>query len=927
MATYVLPQVQVFQDFTIKPAAEANPLSACISGGHAYLVREAESTEREFGNLGFYTNFADIATSWPTRPAGAVVDTTFTKLFIENALLQYYTKVLGAGDTIYPVANYASRIKATATNFATSGALSRISTLHDRDVAVGDVISVSGVPASTSIPVTLWTYVRGLIAETVAATIGSASAATGNAATAAAVVATISSIGVSGTTTFTVSGTAYTGLAAGKPTETYVVRVISSAVGGDFTTARLRVTSASGTDDQASVTPAASGSPTSIGTRGLTVTFVSVSSGGVPSNLTIGQEYSVVVGQIFAATVPVAGGSYSSTDNTTYIVEVTKGGAFGTAEISVTTANGSDYSGPTVVASAVAAIPIGTKGVTMQLTVSAALNKGDKFYTVVVGITNGAVRTIVLADNLSSSFATSDALGIELYIRKPKLEVSANRTGMAPLINWSQTATQITTKSGIIAYDTSWTSAGVALPLPVCSASALGYGKVYVEYRAWLATLVGTIGSLTSVADIDAISGALTPDNPLKWGVFKALTNSNGTPVLYVAVSDPNDVNTWDEALAVLSTRDDAYGLVPLTRNSTVLGLYQAHVRSMANPTEGLWCTTWVNLKGIPEIPVVSAGSTVPNHLLATTTNGQVALAKFQATVGSSSITTCVVPAGNAAFITNQVRAGDIVRALYAGDGFGGSLYTEYVVDSVDSESQLRLKTGPAVAQTVAAKIEVWRNLSASEEAVELGKSAGSSGDRRVRATWPDLIESAGTVQEGYFLNCALAGLASGVLPQQGLTRLALAGFSSTQRTNDKFNKGQLDIMAAAGVWVVQQSLVGEIFSRHAVTTGDSADVNQREEMLIRNVDSISFRFKDFFAPYIGVTNVTPTMQAEIILGVNSLISLLQSERSTTSLGGQLIAAAIVRFEISAVFKDRYVASIHLLVPYALNTLELHLVV
>lgn len=923
MATYVLPQVQVFQDFTIKPAAEANPLSACISGGHAYLVREAESAEREFGNLGFYTDYVDIATSWPTRPAGAVVDTSYTKLFIENALLRYYTKALSTvGGTINPVTGYASRIKSSAVNFATSGANARISTLNDRDVAIGDVISVSGVAGST--PITLWTYVRGLIAETVAATIGAATAATGNAATAASATATISSIGVSGTTTFTASGTSYNGLAAGKPTETYVVRVISSSVGGTLTTARLRVTSASGTDDQASVTPAASASPTSIGTRGLTVTFTSVSS----SDLTIGQEYSVVVGQAFTATVPVSGGTYSSTDNATYIVAVTKGGAFGTAEISVTTANGVDYSGPTVVATVSTATPIGTKGVTMQLTASTTgLNKGDKFYVVVVGITNGAIRTLVLADNLNSAFVVGDNLGIDLYIRKPKLEVSANRTGMAPLVNWVQSATQITTKSGIVAYDTSWTSAGVALPLSVYSASALGYGKVYVQYRAWRATLVSQINSLTDVADIDAISGALTPDNPLKWGVFKALTNSNGTPVLYVAVSDPNNVDTWANALSVLSMRDDAYGLVPLTRNSTVLGLYQAHVRSVSSPTEGLWRTTWVNLKGIPEIPVVSAGSTVPNHLLATTTNGQMALATFSATTGSTSITTCVVPAGNAAFITNQVRAGDIVRALYAGDGFGGFLYTEYVVDAVESESQLRLKTGPAVAQTVAAKIEIWRNLSASEEAVELGQSAGSSGDRRVRATWPDLIESAGTVQEGYFLNCALAGLASGVLPQQGLTRLAIAGFSSTQRTNDKFNKGQLDVMAAAGVWVVQQSLVGEIFSRHAVTTGDYADINQREEMLVRNVDSISYRFKDYFEPYIGVTNVTPTMRAQIMLGLTSLIRLLQSERSTASLGGQLIAAEIASFEISAVFKDRYVASLTLTVPYALNTLELHLVV
>ena len=51
MATYVLPQVLVFQDFTTQPAVAANPLSAHIAGGHAYLVRESDEDEREFGNL------------------------------------------------------------------------------------------------------------------------------------------------------------------------------------------------------------------------------------------------------------------------------------------------------------------------------------------------------------------------------------------------------------------------------------------------------------------------------------------------------------------------------------------------------------------------------------------------------------------------------------------------------------------------------------------------------------------------------------------------------------------------------------------------------------------------------------------------------------------------------------------------------------
>ena len=337
----------------------------------------------------------------------------------------------------------------------------------------------------------------------------------------------------------------------------------------------------------------------------------------------------------------------------------------------------------------------------------------------------------------------------------------------------------------------------------------------------------------------------------------------------------------------------------------------------------------WFNLSGVPELPIVSAGSTVVNHLLATTTDGGEALAVFEddPETSGTQYTICRVPAANSGFITNAVRPGDIIRGIYTGDGFGNFTYSEFVVDEVQSENQIRVSVGPNAPQSVPAKIEVWRNLSAGEEAAEVGRNAGMWNDRRIRATWPDQIESSGTIQEGYHLNAALAGLASGVLPHQGLTHVELAGFSSTQRTNDKFNKPQLDAMAVAGVWIVQQQLTGEIYTRHALTTGDYEDINQREEMLTRNVDSISYRFKDYFEPFIGVTNVTSTMLEVILGGMDKLIRTLQNERVTVSIGGQLIDATVDRFFVSEIFRDRYVAYISLNVPYALNNIELHLVV
>ena len=940
MATYVLPQVLVFQDFTIATTAAANPMSAHISGGHAQLIRYDDADEREDGLLGYYEESVGTAYAWPNRTAGAVVDQTYTKVWIQNALLQYYTDAASAGDAVTVTSGYNNRVSAAATNFTTNGTYARAAALYDRDVAIGDTIRVRGVPGGGGDPVVLWTYVKDIIADDVAAVVAAATADGSNASTQVQSESISQTSGPDNCITSTADGASYDGVTDGYISETYTITVVDSSVGGDLTTAALNVVSASGTDDVGSVTPAANGAATSIGTRGLTVTFTDVDTAACSlssdhegygyNDLVSGQVFTATANQAWTEPVATSAGTYSSVNSTTYIIEVTRGGEYADTvkpQISITTTNGVDQSGPTEVTAAAGAVSVGSDLVTVAFSGS-GLVKGDKYYIVITGVGSGPTRTLELGNNLSTTLTAGDECGIELYIRNPLLEVDSNRAGHAPLTNWDQSETEITLNSGIIAYDSTWTDSGVLLPLDVHSSSDAGYGKAYVEYRAWLSSLCYEINSITDVGDIDDISGSLTPDNPLKWGVYKALTNSNGTPVLYTSVCDPTDADDWDEVLELAQSRDDVYGMVPLTRDATVLGLFQAHVGAMSAATEALWRVAWFNLAGIPKIPLVSAGSTVPGHTTATTSDGGEALAVFEDDPHTSGnqYTIVRVAAGNAKFITNGVRPGDLVRGLYVSDGFGNYSYSEYVVDEVQSEEQLRVKTGPATPQTVAAKIEVWRNLTLTEESAEIAKDGGAYNDRRVRAVWPDQIETSGTVQEGYHLAAALSGLSSGVVPQQGMTRLAVAGFTDVQRTA-RFSKDQLDTMAVAGVWIVMQNPDGDIFTRQAVTSGSYSDINQREEMLTRNVDSISYRYKDFFEPYIGVTNVTPSMELIIRAGLTALRNVLQVERSTSNLGGQLIDAEVVTFEISPIFKDRYVAFINLTVPYALNNLELHLVI
>ena len=938
---YVLPQVLVFQEFTIAPVAINNPLRAHVSGPHAFLLRFTEEDEQSLGRLGFYDNLLDTAYVWPNRPAGGIVDASYVKLFVKDALLRYFSDSVSAGSVITKTDD--NRVRSADLNFAeNTDTYPRSAEFLDRDVQIGDIAKVRALDVDLN-PVTLWTYVAGIEGDEVAATIDAAESDTDNVDSQAAVSSTTKISGPENCIDMTEDATSYDGLPSGFVDETYDILVTESSSGGDLTTATIRVLSASGTDDQAAVTPAALDSPTDIGTRGLTVTFthsgnlscsISADTDDVaPVDLIAGQRWRVVVQSAHVAPTATSGGTYTGEESTTYIVEVTKGGVFSDEpEISVTTTTGTDISGPTVVSAAATDVAVGTFGVTVSFDAVGllGLRKGDRFYIEVVGVHEGPMRTLILGHAMDPNITDGTEVSLDLFILKDQIEIPQNRAGLAPQTNWDLSETEITVNDGITAFDVTWTDAGVPVALPVISESTQDYGVLFVEYRAWLADLCEDVFTIVDVGELDAqISGPLHPDNPLKWGVFKALTNANGVEVKYTAVCDPDDDDSWANVLEKLLGRDDVYGLAPLTRRRTVLDLYHAHVNAMSTPTQALWRTLWVNLEGMPTIPIVSDGSEIPNHIAATTSDGEIATATILDDPDTSGTQyTIVFSSSNAQFVTNGVRPGDILRTLYAGDGFGNVTYSEFVIDAVLAENKLRLLTGPSAAVNVAAKIEVWRNLTATEESAEIAVQAGAWGDRRVRAVWPDQIESFGTIQEGYHLCAALAALAGGILPHRGLTNIAVAGFSDVSRSARKFNRSQLDTMAESGTLIVTQDLItGAIFVRHGLTTGDQDDLNQKEEMITRNLDSVSYRMKQHFAPFIGQANVTPVLLVTIGTELNNIIDILKTENFTPTLGGQIVDATVQELRIHATLRDRIVVKLLVDLPEALNNLEISLLV
>jgi hypothetical protein len=277
-------------------------------------------------------------------------------------------------------------------------------------------------------------------------------------------------------------------------------------------------------------------------------------------------------------------------------------------------------------------------------------------------------------------------------------------------------------------------------------------------------------------------------------------------------------------------------------------------------------------------------------------------------------------------FITNKVQAGDLVRYNYTVDEFGEPQYQEYVVDRVLTESSLVLYSGLDAPVTVPQRVEIWHNLNRNEIADDIVQQSGAFSNRRIVAVWPDQVGEAGTLQPGYYLAAALAGLASGVVPHQGLTNVEVAGFDDYTRSYKFFNETQLNRLAEGGVWIVTEDRDGMPHTRHALTT-NKLDLNRREEMIRRNVDSISYLFLRRLRPYIGRTNATPTMLGVLNFQVREIIKFFATNGVTAELGSQLISGTVRTLQIHPLLKDRVEIVLDLVVPAPLNNIELHLVV
>lgn len=629
-------------------------------------------------------------------------------------------------------------------------------------------------------------------------------------------------------------------------------------------------------------------------------------------------------------------GTYTGATSITYTVKITAIATDGSNNPTswVVLSNGVDSSGP-FTASSIASFPIGTFGLTGAIGHATTLHctVGDTFVVAVVVGTPSSYDRIQLQAPVSGTGPWKlIALGVQQsgvnipQYTENQASAVANwtvNTANPPVLTLNPTNPVVgTAVAGDVSVYLNGLNDASGNPLPMSVYSA----NVYLARREYNLTNVGSVGSLSDATAVAATLGLVDPINPLAQGVYSALLNSNGQPVYYTATGVPTDstdaslVAVYSAALQLTRKSDAYYSIVPLTFNNAVQLAVQAHVNAMSNsvtstssPTRTTkWRIAWFSTQ-VQETSTIVGNETDGTGWTATVSG-------TTATVQTTHDTPNMQTAG--------VLPGDIFNYNFQLDQNNNTIYQSVAITAVPTQSTLTLASAIVPAVTPF-KFTITRNLSSGAKAAALAAAASAFDDHRVRVVFPDVYVSGSTTLNGYYLAAALAGQRSGVAPHQSLTNYTVVGPTSITRTTTEFSDQDLDVMAAGGVWIVEQTVAnGPAFTRHQLTTGEiSGNLNLAEDSITTNTDSISYSLQDAVAPYIGIYNINAGAILKVRAAIDMDLTELMTQTYTETAGNQLNGYTINSIAQDTTFKDKLNCSVTLDEPAPMNHVKITITV
>ena len=278
----------------------------------------------------------------------------------------------------------------------------------------------------------------------------------------------------------------------------------------------------------------------------------------------------------------------------------------------------------------------------------------------------------------------------------------------------------------------------------------------------------------------------------------------------------------------------------------------------------------------------------------------------------------------NATFISNGVSPGNFIcipSGAYAG---------RHAIATVDSELQVTLATAVAgvTGLVTAVTYQADRDFTKSEQASNLEGFAQALGSRRVAHIWPDEVDApVGQDIEtvpGYFAGCAIAGLTSGLPPQQGFTNLSIGGFLGLSRSNKYFSDPQLNTIANGGNMIlIQEGPSQPLVVRHQLTTDRSA-IKFQEYSITKNVDFIAKFTRDSYKQgrFIGESNIVDSTLDDLKTTSQAIIKFLAEDTKLPRIGGSIRSGQLTQLAEDELQIDTVKIRFSFNIPIPLNNID-----
>lgn len=570
------------------------------------------------------------------------------------------------------------------------------------------------------------------------------------------------------------------------------------------------------------------------------------------------------------------------------------------------------------------------------------LAKGEKFFVACQASAPGPYKVLVLADDIDSavtagkdtdgiSVADPDRFGAWMYLVKSGVQIPSKRPlelSASPTYNWwldTNVDEQdiINVNSGIHIQDSGFVDGAGNQPY-----LEVFQGELYVEYRSLLTDYSDAIYSIDDIGDVEDTLGTLHPDNPLAYGVYKAMDNMTRRSCYFMAIPS-NDMSGWSSIINLAERNRDIYAFAPCTQSNEVFELDEAHINAMSVETTKSWRIGFFAPE-LPEMIAVYNKNTNPYQEEWTaeiSDDRRYPGAQYRRVEFSGQYSPTA--------ILSDVKAGDMVRHSFSTDAWGSTTYVEDTVLSVESNTVLYLKHGLDAPTGTAIKVEIYHVYSVAEMADVIAETSAAFANRRIGSVFPAYAGSNGVVAPGWAVACAVAGLRCSIPPQQPMTNIAINGFDDLVLCYKTFSVTQLNKMAEYGTLIVMQDTAGgEVYIRHQLTSAArEGDLNTSEFSITTNFDSCSYYFASVLAPFIGRYNITPQLIEVIQTQIESGINYLSSFTGAGLLGPQLIKddgerkSEIKTLMQHPTLRDRLYAVVDLAMPYPFNNIELHLAI